>query len=197
MNRFALQDSVYSFDKFSKSFLNMMYKMMKISIPVMIMFSILLISFSTSIVYAESVPEWIKNNALWYGQDIVSESEFLNAIKFLIENKIIVLESVGDISSITVDAIILIPNGNFDVSGSGFYSPLNLEISRGTMVTWVNEDSVPHNIQSQDEFGNVNDMFNSPPLNTGDRFEFAFEESGVYNYYCSFHPWRVGLVTVK
>ena len=51
------------------------------------------------------------------------------------------------------DAEILIPNGNFDVSSSGFYSPLNLEIPRGATVTWVNEDSVPHNIQSQDEFG--------------------------------------------
>ena len=169
---------------------------MKISIPT-IMFSILLISFSTNIAYADSVPEWVKNNALWYGQGIVSESEFLNAIKFLIENGVIVLEDSKDIPLMIVDAEILIPNGNFDVSSSGFYSPLNLEIPRGTTVTWVNEDSVPHNIQSQDEFGKISDMFNSPPLNTGDRFEFTFEESGVYNYYCSFHPWRVGLVTVK
>ena len=170
---------------------------MKISIPTTIMFSILLVSFSTNVAYADSVPEWVKNNALWYGQGIVSESEFLNAIKFLIENGVIVLESDEDIPLMIIDSEILIPNGNFDVSSSGFYSPLNLEIPRGTTVTWVNEDSVPHNIQSQDEFGKISDMFNSPPLNTGDRFEFAFEESGVYNYYCSFHPWRVGVVTVK
>ena len=172
------------------------HKTMKISIPT-IMFSMLLISFSTDVAYADSVPEWVKNNALWYGQGIVSESEFLNAIKFLIENGVIVLEDNEDLPLMIVDAEILIPNGNFDVSSSGFYSPLNLEIPRDTTVTWVNEDSVPHNIQSQDEFGKVSDMFNSPPLNTGDRFEFTFEESGVYNYYCSFHPWRVGLVTVK
>ena len=75
--------------------------------------------------------------------------------------------------------------------------PLNLEISSGTTVSWVNDDSVPHNIQSLDVSGNVIDWFNSPPLNTGDKFEFTFEEPGVYNYYCSFHPWRVGSVTVK
>ena len=28
-------------------------------------------------------------------------------------------------------------------------------------------------------------------------YVFTFEESGVYNYFCSFHPWRVGVVTVK
>ena len=169
---------------------------MKISIPVMV-FSILLISLSANVANAESIPEWVKNNALWYGQGIVSESEFINAIKFLIDNGVIVIESTEEVAAMAVDAEVLIPNGNFDVSGSGFYLPLNLEVPRGSTVTWVNEDSVPHNIQSQDEFGKVSNVFNSPPLNTGDRFEFTFEEAGVYNYYCSFHPWRVGLVTVK
>jgi len=167
----------------------------KISVPIML-FSILLVSFSVNFANAESVPEWVKNNALWYGQGIISETEFLDAIKFLIEEGIIVLDSAGEAVSVISDAIVTIPNGNFDVASTGFYSPLNLEISVGTTVTWVNEDSVPHNVQSQDEFGKVTDVFNSPPLNTGERFVFTFDESGVYNYFCSFHPWRVGLVTV-
>jgi len=172
----------------------MKHRSMKISILVTV-FSILLVSVTANEAVAESVPEWIKNNALWYGQGDISEAEFLNAIKFLIEEGIIVLDT--EVVSEMMEASIIIPNGNFDVSGSGFYLPLNLEISRNTSVTWVNDDSVPHNIQSQDEVGNVIDLFNSPPLNTGDRFEFTFEEAGVYNYYCSFHPWRVGVVTVK
>ena len=158
-------------------------------------FSILLVSFTVNNAVAESVPEWIKNNALWYGQGDISESEFLNAIKFLIDTGVIVLDTT--VVSEMMEAQIIIPNGNFDVSSSGFYLPLNLEIGTNTKVTWVNDDSVPHNIQSQDEFGNVIDLFNSPPLNTGDRFEFTFDEAGAYNYYCSFHPWRVGVVTVK
>ena len=169
---------------------------LKKSIPI-IVFSILLFSFSANFANAESVPEWIKNNALWYGQGITSETEFLNAIKFLIENDIIVLEGKGTESSENLNASVIIPNGNVNVASIGFYSPLNLEILVGTTVTWVNEDNVPHNIQSQDEFGKVTDVFNSPPLNTGERFEFTFEEEEVYNYFCSFHPWRVGLVTVK
>ena len=168
----------------------------KISI-LLVIFSFLLVSISVNSANAELVPEWVKNNALWYGEGVISESEFLNAIKFLIENKIITLnDNVMELPE-NVDATIIIPNGNFDVSGSGFYLPLNLEIKKHTTVTWANEDSVPHNIQSQDEFGKVTDTFNSPPLNTGDRFDFTFEESGVYNYYCSFHPWRVGVVTVR
>jgi plastocyanin len=169
---------------------------MKIFIPVMV-FSILLISGSTNIANAESIPEWVKNNALWYGQGIISEAEFLNAIKFLIENDVIVIEGSELKFSENIDATVIIPNGNSDITGIGFYLPLNLEIPVGATVTWVNDDSVPHNIQSQDEVGNVIDLFNSSPLNTGDRFEFTLDEAGVYNYYCSFHPWRVGLVTVE
>jgi len=172
----------------------MKYMSLKTSIP-LVMFSILLVSGSANFANADSIPEWIKNNALWYGQGDILESEFLNAIKFLIDTGVIVLDTT--VISEMMEAQIVIPNGNFDVSGSGFYLPLNLEINTNTKVTWVNDDSVPHNIQSQDGFGNVIDLFNSPPLNTGDRFEFTFDESGVYNYHCSFHPWRVGVVTVK
>ena len=174
----------------------MEYRKGKTIIPILI-FSILLVSFSTNFANAESVPEWVKNTALWYGEGVVSESEFLNMIKFLIQNDIIVIESVEESVSQIVNAQVTIPNGNFDVTGAGFYDPLNLEILSVATVTWVNDDSVPHNIQSMDEKGKVIQLFNSPPLNTGDKFKFAFDEPGVYNYFCSFHPWRVGLVTVS
>ena len=166
----------------------------KIVIPAM-MSVVLLITFSAN-ADAQTVPEWVKNNALWYGQGEISEQEFLNAMKFLIEQGVLVIE-VSEPAPSVQDASVIIPNGNSEMSASGFYLPLNLEIPVGSTVTWVNDDSVPHNVQSMDEMGNVNDIFNSPPLNTGDRFEHTFEEAGVYNYFCSFHPWRVGVVTVS
>ena len=79
---------------------------------------------------------------------------------------------------IDVNDQIIIPNGNFGVTGAGFYEPLNLEIRVGITVTWVNDDSVPHNVQSMDESGKVIQLFNSPPLNTGDRFEFTLKNVG-------------------
>ena len=144
---------------------------------------------------AESIPPWIKNTALWYGEDSISETEFLNAIKFLIENDLIVLDEEvvpGDLTS-----SVLIPNGNYDIASTGFYIPLNLEVTPGTTVAWTNDDSVPHTIQSLNEKGEIIGLFNSAPLQTGETFEYTFDESGVYNYYCSFHPWRVGIVTVR
>lgn len=46
---------------------------------------------------AEKVPSWVKNMAKWFGDGIVSETEFLNAIKYLINNGIIDLESPSKI----------------------------------------------------------------------------------------------------
>ena len=157
---------------------------------------IMLASVSTNFANAENVPSWIKNNALWYGQGEISETEFLNSIKFLIENGILVLENDNELIQDQISKII-IPNGNFNVSGGSFYLPLNLEITSNTTVQWVNEDAVLHTIQSQDEFGNIVGLFNSVPLTTGERFEFTFTEKGTFNYYCSLHPWRMGVVTVK
>ena len=158
----------------------------------------------TTVIYyqnasAENLPEWIKNTALWYGQGSISETEFLNAIKFLIENDLIDLEENEPEPGVTENlyAQVLIPNGNFDIANTGFYIPLNLEVVSGTTVEWRNDDSVPHTIQSQDSQGSIIGLFNSAPLLTGDSFEYTFDNSGVYNYFCSLHPWRVGIITVR
>jgi plastocyanin len=171
----------------------------KISFFALVGASLLVTTVFYPTAFAEGViPQWIKNTALWYGEGSISETEFLNAIKFLIENDLIELEENMDKTiPVSASATVMIPNGNFDISRSGFYIPLNLEVRTGTTVKWTNDDSVPHTIQSQNEFGEIIGLFNSAPLQTGESFEFTFEESGVYNYFCSLHPWRVGIITVR
>jgi hypothetical protein len=168
----------------------------KYTFSVLILASSLLFgSFLLNDAAAETVPEWVRNTALWYGEGNISETEFLNAIKFLLENDLIVLDEEvvpGDLT-----ASVLIPNGNYDIASTGFYLPLNLEITKGATVVWVNDDTVAHTIQSQDDEGNVIGFFNSDILKTGDIFEFKFEEEGSFNYFCTIHPWRVGVITVR
>lgn len=91
----------------------------------------ILVSFSANFASAETVPEWVKNNALWYGQEVISESEFLNAMKFLIEQGVLVIEIEQE--PIIHDAMIAIPNGNSEMSAAGFYLPLDLEIPSGLL----------------------------------------------------------------
>jgi len=55
---------------------------------------LLLIGFVIPYSYAEEskLPDWIKNIFVWYGQGQISEDDVLNAITFLVENKIIQIE---------------------------------------------------------------------------------------------------------
>jgi len=40
---------------------------------------------------SSKIPDWVKNIFVWYGQDQVSEDELLNAIKYLINEKILLV----------------------------------------------------------------------------------------------------------
>jgi plastocyanin len=99
--------------------------------------------------------------------------------------------------SVSTTAKVLIPNGNSALANTGFFLPLNLEVVRGTTVIWQNEDNIGHTIQSQDNKGNIISMFNSNILKTGDTFSYKFDKPGMYHYFCTIHPWRIGIVTVS
>ncbi len=94
-------------------------------------------------------------------------------------------------------ANVTIPNGNSVQASTGFFLPLNLEILQGTTVTWKNQDNIGHTVQSINSQGTAISVFNSPVLKTGDMFTYKFDKPGVYHYYCSIHPWRIGVVTVS
>ncbi len=140
------------------------------------------------------VPEWIKNTAKWYGDGLTSDAEFLNAIKFLIENDILVIEMEEQDSG---TKSIIIPNGNSLQGNVGYYVPLNLEIKAANTVVWENHDEQIHTVQSQDLEGAPTGLFTSSLLETGDSYEFKFTEPGEHHYYCTIHPWRVGVITVN
>ena len=39
----------------------------------------------------EKVPDWIKNNAKWWSEDLISEDDFIKGIHYMVENGIIVV----------------------------------------------------------------------------------------------------------
>ncbi|WP_100183101.1 cupredoxin domain-containing protein [Candidatus Nitrosotenuis aquarius] len=161
------------------------------------LFCVLTVSlFAANFAHAESVPDWVKNTAKFWTEGKITDTEFLNAIKFLIEKNIIQVEAKPAVKPASNVANVVIPNGNAEAGNAGFYIPLNLQVISGTTVVWINDDNIPHTVQSQDEKGNVLSLFNSKALKTGERFAYKFSEPGVYHYFCTIHPWRVGLVTV-
>jgi plastocyanin len=96
---------------------------------------------------------------------------------------------------------ITIPNGNDeDENGvseaneigmsSTSFLPGTLTVRQGTTVSWLNNSTVDHTVTSNtglfDEY-----------LEPGAGFEYAFTETGTYNYVCSLHPGMAGIVIVE
>ena len=77
------------------------------------------------------------------------------------------------------------------------YLPYSITISIGDVVQWNNIDTAAHTVTS----GNVNagptGMFDSGLFMSGGTFEFTFEETGTYDYFCMVHPWMTGIIQVE
>ena len=72
------------------------------------------------------------------------------------------------------------------------FNPDTINISKGRTVTWTQFDTAPHTIIS------VNSTFpNSPSLSKGQTYSYTFNETGIFEYYCSIHPSMKGKVIVK
>lgn len=71
------------------------------------------------------------------------------------------------------------------------FTPSDLVVAPGTVVTWVNQDDIPHIVASTDK------RFKSPVLDTNDRFSNQFGDRGEFGYFCSMHPHMTGKVIVR
>jgi plastocyanin len=79
------------------------------------------------------------------------------------------------------------------VSIPGFeFSPANLTINEGDVVTWTNDHTINHTTTSAD--GGVE--WDSGTLAPGESFSHTFTTSGSYDYLCTIHPSMTGNITV-
>ena len=77
------------------------------------------------------------------------------------------------------------------VTIKNFAFAMDVTVTPGSTVTWINLDGEPHTVASADG------LFHSPALDENDRFSFKFDKPGVYKYICSIHPGMRATVTVK
>ena len=72
------------------------------------------------------------------------------------------------------------------------YSPQQITVVLGvnSTVTWVSRSI------SYDTVTDRGGAFGSGAIPPGGRFTYAFTAPGVYDYYCLYHPWMTGTVTV-
>ncbi|MEO7083290.1 MAG: metallophosphoesterase [Gemmatimonadaceae bacterium] len=72
------------------------------------------------------------------------------------------------------------------------FQPVTLTVARGTTVTWINRDDVPHLIVSTRK-----NFKQSAVLDTDGRFSVTLTAPGTYDYFCALHPKMQGRVIVK
>lgn len=86
---------------------------------------------------------------------------------------------------------VTIPQDAWKTSSTTPYQPLRIQVEEGTEVTWTNEDSVVHTVTD------VNNTFDSNIIAAGESWSYTFDSEGMYNYYCTMHPWMRGIVDVQ
>jgi plastocyanin len=102
-------------------------------------------------------------------------------------------------SAATVTAVTM-PVGASVPTNTEFFVPEVVETAVGSMVTWTNEDSVPHTATSgvvENNAPKPDGAFDSSFLNKGQSFSFVFDSTGEYDYYCTLHPFMTGKITVR
>lgn len=67
------------------------------------------------------------------------------------------------------------------MSGSQF-SPRNIHVDVGTSVLWSNDDTIEHTVTSASD-----NWEKDSQVESGGETTHTFEESGVYDVYCSYH----------
>jgi plastocyanin len=92
---------------------------------------------------------------------------------------------------------VIMPEGaGIQKEGQIYYDPEELQISIGTTVLWINDDSAMHTVTSGNSQEGPNGVFDSDLMAAGDSFEFTFSSTGKEDYYCIVHPWMTGSVEV-
>jgi plastocyanin len=66
-----------------------------------------------------------------------------------------------------------------------------LQISTGSTVTWVNNDTVQHTVTSD------TNVFDSGPIDPGGKFTYTFTQSGSFSYHCGIHKSMTASITVQ
>jgi plastocyanin len=91
-----------------------------------------------------------------------------------------------------------IPSGASNISAKSHFLPEEVSVRPGDKVQWGNTDSDPHTVTSGALLSGVTGLFDSGTLNPGDRFEVLFggADIGEIKYFCTLHPWMIGIVNV-
>ena len=92
----------------------------------------------------ESVPGWVKNNAKWWSEDLIGETDFINGIKYLIQKQIMSIDNKKILGDVPLEDVIFSSSWGIDKSLLAFAGSALFEIYGvyGTCITGDNGNLV-------------------------------------------------------
>ena len=140
----------------------------------------------------QSVPNWIKNTAGWWSEDLIEEADFVNSIEYLIKKQIISIDNkkiIGEVPledvafsrhlDIHKDSLVFVQSSFFEIYG--VYGDCIIKNGNQAWATLA-LGMHPNKISMYNEVAVWNDPQKTVvvyPIFTG----FAYTEPGFYTYY--------------
>jgi plastocyanin len=72
------------------------------------------------------------------------------------------------------------------------FSPANLTVAKGTTVDFTNDDETSHTATAKGS-----GAFDTGTIKPGQSAEVTLDQTGTFAYYCAFHPFMKGTITVE
>ena len=93
---------------------------------------------------------------------------------------------------------VVIMTGAGDKNAKVTFSPWDLAIEPSDTVSWGNGDTVAHTVTAGTPEDGPSGKFDSGLIGVGKYFSYKFSDTdkGPVKYYCTVHPWMVGVVNV-
>ncbi|MDE1843377.1 MAG: hypothetical protein KGH95_06990, partial [Thaumarchaeota archaeon] len=109
---------------------------------------------------------------------------------------VICLVSVVTFSLSFAEIPVVIPLGAANQNNPFSLSPSTLEVQVNDTVTWKNQDTVAHTVTTGKPGLGFDGRIDSGIIQPDGTFSYTFTKTGLYQYYCLFHPWMTGFVNV-
>ncbi|MFZ0039706.1 MAG: cupredoxin domain-containing protein [Solirubrobacteraceae bacterium] len=97
--------------------------------------------------------------------------------------------SMPKMSKMNMSAVVMGKTASIKISNYD-YSPMKLTVRAGTKITVTNHDQTAHTLTAR------SGGFDSGTINPGQSKTFVVAKPGVYQYYCQFHAFMSGDITV-
>ena len=141
---------------------------------------------------SKSVPDWIKNNANWWSENLIGDIDFINGLQYLIEYKIIKIDNKKILGKVPLEDIIFSPSWQVDKNSLVFAQSAFFEIY-GVYGHCIMEDDQqvwgsimlglnPNKMDTYNEVAVWNDPQNTVVVYPYFTF-VAYNEPGFYTYY--------------